>query len=129
MDFDERVIQRAHVTAAVEKYLSSPMKHPPARSAFIVIGEQNLPAKFILRLAFEIATGFLPHPETLTGGKASIRVLKNLGFENAVFEKQSVVVDGIRSRAQEERRCAKSCQSDGAWWRLRRNWTGFACPT
>ena len=86
MDFDERVIRKEHVLAAIKKYLSAPINHYPAKSAFLVHKDQKLPAKFILRLAFEIATGHMPHPETLTGGKASIRVLQQLGF-NTRYEK------------------------------------------
>jgi hypothetical protein len=103
MDFDERVLRREHVLKAIEKYLSSPGKHHPAKSAFLIHKEFKLPAKFIIRSAFEIATGHMPHPETLTGGKASIRVLQKLGFDNAVYEKQNVV-GGTRNVTKSVRR-------------------------
>ncbi len=103
MDFDERVIKREHVLEAIEKYLSVPMNHHPAKSAFLIYKDCKLPAKFILRLAFEIATGQMPHPETLTGGKASIRVLRGLGFENALYEKKNVV-GGKRNEIKSARR-------------------------
>ena len=103
MDFDERVIQKEHVLSAIEKYISAPTNHHPAKSAFIIHKDRKLPAKFIIRLAFEIATGHMPHPETLTGGKASIRVLQNLGFDNAVYEKQNVV-GGKRNEVKSARR-------------------------
>lgn len=103
MDFDERLIRREHVLRAREKFLSSPTKHHPAKSAFLIHEEHKLPAKFIIRSAFEIATGHLPHPETLTGGKASIRVLRNLGFHNAIYEKQNVT-GGKRNVAKSARR-------------------------
>jgi hypothetical protein len=103
MDFDERVIRKEHVLAAIEKYLSAPMNHHPAKSAFLIYKDCKLPAKFILRLAFEIATGHMPHPETLTGGKASIRVLQGLGFDNAIYEKRNVV-GGKRNEVKSARR-------------------------
>lgn len=103
MDFDERIIQKEHVLSAIAKYLATPAKHHPAKSAFLIHENQKLPAKFIIRLAFEIATGHMPHPETLTGGKASIRVLQNIGFENAVYEKQNVV-GGKRNIVKSARR-------------------------
>lgn len=103
MDFDERVIRKGHVLAAIEKYLSAPMNHHPAKSAFLIYKERKLPAKFILRLAFEIATGHMPHPETLTGGKASIRVLQGLGFDNAIYEKRNVF-GGKRNEVKSARR-------------------------
>ena len=103
MDFDERVIRKEHVLAAIEKYLSAPINHHPAKSAFLIYKDHKLPAKFILRLAFEIATGHMPHPETLTGGKATIRVLQGLGFDNAIYEKQNVV-GGKRNEVKSSRR-------------------------
>ena len=86
MDFDERVILPNHVSQAIESYLSGNFKHAPAKSAFLLHKGKRLPAKYILRLAFKEATGTLPHPETLTGGKASVRVLQNLGFET-IYDK------------------------------------------
>lgn len=103
MDFDERVIHKEHVLAAIEKYLTSPANHRPAKSAFLIHEDRKLPAKHLIRLAFEIATGHLPHPEALTGGKASIRVLQNLGFDNAIYEKQNVV-GGKRNAVKSARR-------------------------
>ncbi len=87
MDFDERVIEHKHVDAAIERYCRERPKHHPARSAFVVSNGEKLPAKQILRMAFEIATEVWPRSETLTGGKASVRVLKKLGFD-AVYEKR-----------------------------------------
>jgi hypothetical protein len=86
MDFDERIIGKKHVSQAIDCYLSGNFKHAPAKSAFLLHKGKRLPAKFILRLAFKEATDLLPHPETLTGGRASIRVLQNLGFE-VIYDK------------------------------------------
>jgi hypothetical protein len=86
MDFDERLIKRENVEKAIEKYLRERPKHTKARSAFLLWGGEKQPAKFILRLAFEDATGTFVVPETLTGGKASVRVLESFGFD-AVYEK------------------------------------------
>ncbi|MFA6224079.1 MAG: hypothetical protein WC647_17395 [Desulfomonilaceae bacterium] len=86
MDFDERVIRRKHVENAIKRYCLERPKHKPARSAFLLWNGEKLPAKYILRLAFQNATGFMPKPETLTGGEASIRVLKDLGFETCYEE-------------------------------------------
>lgn len=86
MDFDERVIERRHVENAISRYRRERPKHRPARSAFLLWKGERLPAKYILRLAFQDATNFMPKPETLTGGEASIRVLKDLGFETRYEE-------------------------------------------
>lgn len=86
MDFDERVIDRKHVENAISRYLRERPKHPRARSAFLLWKGERLPAKYILRLSFQDATGVLPKPETLTGGGACIRVLKALGFQTC-YEK------------------------------------------
>lgn len=84
--FDERMIRKEHVERAINNYLSGNFKHSPARSAFLMFNGQKLPAKFILRLAFLEATGEMVSSESFTGGKASVRVLKNLGFD-AIYEK------------------------------------------
>lgn len=90
MDFDERIIKKDNVLRAIDLYLSGHFKHSPARSAFLLHCSKKLPAKFILRLAFKEATGCMPHPESLTGGRASVRVLQNLGF-NAIYDKQNKI--------------------------------------
>lgn len=81
MDFDERVIKQKNVENAIKRYRLERPKHKPARSAFLLWDGELLPAKYILRLSFYDATGIMPPPETLSGGKASVRVLKELGFE------------------------------------------------
>lgn len=103
MDFDERIIQKANVLRAIDLYLSGHFKHAPARSAFLLNHGKKLPAKFILRLAFKEATGFMPRPETLTGGRASVRVLQNLGF-NAIYDKANRI--GERNPIKNKRRTA-----------------------
>jgi very-short-patch-repair endonuclease len=102
IDFDERIIQKEHVEAAILRYRSSTLKHHPARSAFLYYDGHELPAKFIIRLAFEKATGHLPSPQTLTGGKASVRVLQGLGFD-AQYKKETVI-GGKRNKVKNERR-------------------------
>lgn len=114
MNFDERIITRAHILEAIEKFGINPPPHRPAKSAFLIIDGQKLPAKLILRLAFEIATGHMPRAETLTGGKASIRVLQNLGFSNAVYEKENVV-GGKRNEIKSVRRNALRTTLDQLW--------------
>ncbi len=89
VDFDENLIQAEHVREAVRRFLLDPHPPRPARSAILIHDGRRLPAKHIVRLAFEVATGFLPKPEQLTGGRASVRVLEALGFE-AVFDRTSV---------------------------------------
>lgn len=84
--FDERLIERKHVETAIQKYLTGKYKHYPARSAFLICDGRKLPAKFILRLAFFEATGEMVSSESFTGGRASVRVLKNLGFD-VIYDK------------------------------------------
>jgi len=86
MQFDERLITKEHVEKAIIYYLKARPEHSKARSAFLIHDGIKLPAKFILRLAHKEATGYLPPSETLTGGRASVRILTNLGF-NAIYEK------------------------------------------
>jgi very-short-patch-repair endonuclease len=99
--FDPRQLSREHILAAVKEYRSTPPKHHPARSAFLRVEEKLLPAKQIIRLAFRCATGELPTSEQLTGGRASVQLLRNLGFE-AIYEKQPNV--GNRNKVKNARR-------------------------
>jgi len=86
MQFDERLIRKEHVEKAIIYYLKARPEHSKARSAFLIHDGIKLPAKFILRLAYKEASGYMPPSETLTGGRASVRVLTDLGF-NAIYEK------------------------------------------
>jgi hypothetical protein len=86
MQFDERLIEKEHVDKAIKYYLENRPEHSKARSAFLIHDGIKLPAKFILRLAYKEVSGCMPPSETLTGGRASVRVLTNLGF-NAIYEK------------------------------------------
>lgn len=86
MQFDERLIKKEHVEKAIKYYLQTKPEHSKARSAFLMHDGIKLPAKFILRLAYKEASGYLPPSESLTGGRASVRVLMDLGF-NAIYEK------------------------------------------
>jgi len=99
VDFDERLIQRKHVEKAIARYCRERPKHRPARSAFLIWNKERLPAKYILRLAFYATTGCMPKPETLTGGKASVRVLKDLGFQTCYekLERRSLNRNPIKS--------------------------------
>jgi len=102
MDFDERRIKREHVLAAVKHYLRDKPQHSPAKSAFLIHQKRKLPAKFILRLAFKVATGVMVRCGTLTGGRASVRVLQNLGF-NTIYEKP-LRRNGNRNKVKNARR-------------------------
>ena len=86
MQFDERLIEKEHVDKAIKYYLKYKPEHAKARSAFLIHDGIKLPAKFILRLAYREVSGCMPPSETLTGGRASIRVLADLGF-NTIYEK------------------------------------------
>lgn len=86
MQFDERLIKKEHIEKAIIYYLKARPEHSKARSAFLIHDSIKLPAKFILRLAYKEASGYMPPSEALTGGRASVRVLTNLGF-NAIYEK------------------------------------------
>jgi hypothetical protein len=85
--FDERKLEKHHIEKALEFFINNNPSHFPAKSAFVNYQGRKLPAKFILRLAFKELTGVMPKGEQITGGKASIRVLQNLGFD-AVYEKK-----------------------------------------
>lgn len=86
MIFDERQLTKGHILKAIERYLVERPKHIPARSAFLLFNDEKLPAKYILKMAFAELTGQMPTGEQITGGRASIRVLQNLGF-NTIYEK------------------------------------------
>ncbi|MBA3831223.1 MAG: hypothetical protein H0X34_04915 [Chthoniobacterales bacterium] len=84
--FDERKLTQDNIRRAIERYVAEEPKHHRARSAFLLADGKRLPAKLILRFAFEDLTGTLPAAEQLTGGRASVRVLKRLGFD-AIYDK------------------------------------------
>lgn len=88
MIFDERILEKKHIGSAIERYLKERPKHSHARSAFLIFDNENLPAKYILRLAFEEATGIFPKSEQITGGRASVRILQSLGFQT-IYKKVS----------------------------------------
>jgi len=74
-------ISRKHVVAACRVVLSSGA--PPrraGRSTFLVFEDHHLPAKYVLGLAYEMATGINLEPDEFTGGEATARVLRGLGF-------------------------------------------------
>lgn len=102
VDFDEALIRPHHVQEAIRRFLREPLAVRPARSAFLIHEGQRLPAKAIIRLAFQLATGTLPHSEQLTGGKASVRVLRALGFD-ALYDR-TTVTGGIRNAVKSRRR-------------------------
>jgi hypothetical protein len=79
--FDETKIERRHVQEAIQRFLSNPPDHRAPRSAYLVHAGQRLPAKLLVGMAHEIATGHRPISEEYTGGRASVRVLEKLGFE------------------------------------------------
>ena len=79
--FDERRLKRCHILAAISDYHNNVYHHRPPRSAFLMWKKRRLPAKFILKLAWKQLTGVMPKSEQLTGGRASCRVLGNLGFQ------------------------------------------------
>ena len=87
--FDERLISKHHVEQSVLEYLLLQPKHHPARSAFLIWDGKRLPAKILLRIAFRIATGQEPSAEQLTGGRASVSILENLGFKTLYDKKPS----------------------------------------
>ena len=86
MHFDERQLRSQHINKAIERYMADRPKHPPARSAFLIFKNEKLPAKHILKMAFEELYGIIPNSEQITGGRASVRVLDSLGFDT-IYEK------------------------------------------
>ncbi|MBA3351425.1 MAG: hypothetical protein H0U23_03200 [Blastocatellia bacterium] len=99
--FDPRKLRAEHVVAAIKEYRSAPPKHRPARSAFLLVEGKRLPAKQIICLAFLCATGELPRSEQLTGGRASVQLLRCLGFD-AIYEKRQKT--GNRNKVKNARR-------------------------
>lgn len=99
--FDERLLEKEHIDSAIHRYFREQPKHVPARSAFLIKDNQRLPAKYILRLAFEELTGNFPNSEQITGGKASVKILRELGYE-AIYEK--VARKGNRNEIKSKRR-------------------------
>lgn len=89
MIFDERQLTKHHVLRAIERFFIERPKHFSARTAFLLFDGKKLPAKYILRQAFWELTGQMPTGEQITGGRASVRVLNNLGF-NVIYEKPPI---------------------------------------
>lgn len=79
VDFTQ--LQSSHVMAAAQHVLSHGVpREREARSTWVTFQGTRIPAKYLLGLAYEFATGVRLRPDQFTGGEAAIRVLKGLGF-------------------------------------------------
>ena len=74
-------IQLPHVHEACRRVVRDgvPLERR-GRSTYVVFEGQRLPAKYVLGLAYEIATGETLSPERYHGGDATARILRRLGL-------------------------------------------------
>lgn len=79
------------VAACRETLVSGAPANRTSKSTFVIFEGHQLPAKYVLGRAYEIATGRTLAPEDYTGGEATARILQNLGFQ--------VIVGGRARRA------------------------------
>ncbi|MFO8073789.1 MAG: hypothetical protein R6V85_18155, partial [Polyangia bacterium] len=75
------VLTKRHVTAACRQVIRDGVPARRAgRSTFLQFEGHSLPAKYVLGLAYELATGNTLGPDDFTGGDATAVVLRQLGF-------------------------------------------------
>lgn len=82
MSADFTRVTAAHVERACRRAIEDGVPAGrQARSTFLVFEGRHLPAKYVLGLAYELATGRTLGPEGYTGGPVSGSVLERLGFQ------------------------------------------------
>ena len=81
MKINWKILRKEHVQKAIEKFLLNPSSYPKARTTFLKYKDKELPAKHILGMAYEIATGTFPSKDDYSGGDETEHILRNLGFE------------------------------------------------
>jgi hypothetical protein len=74
-------VKPEHVLAAIQKYDKEEIDAPPAKNTFLLHEGQRYPAKHILGMAFEIATGSKIRKNEYSGGDETAKILRSLGFE------------------------------------------------
>lgn len=76
------VLTKRHVTATCRQVIRDGVPARRAgRSTFLQFEGHSLPAKYVLGLAYELATGTPLSPDDFTGGDASADILRQLGFQ------------------------------------------------
>jgi very-short-patch-repair endonuclease len=82
MSADFSCVTVTHVERACRRVLKDGVPAGrKARSTFLVFEGQQLPAKYVLGLAYELATGRTLGPDDYTGGPISGAILERLGFQ------------------------------------------------
>jgi hypothetical protein len=82
MSADFRCVKYDHVALACRRAIEDGVPAGrQARSTFVTFEGQCLPAKYVLGLAYELATGQTLSPNDYTGGFASGTTLEHLGFQ------------------------------------------------
>ena len=75
-------VQRRHVLEACRKYDSrEELPSASPRSTFLKVDGRTYPAKFVLGLAYKLATGMELTPDDFSGSDYSARRLRCLGFD------------------------------------------------
>ena len=74
-------IRPEHVTSACEKLLADHARSP-VRGIAVVFRGKAIPAKFVLRLAYQLANGLEPGaPLKFSSGEGTIQRLRKLGLD------------------------------------------------
>lgn len=101
---DWSFVKKEHVTEACNLYDAGyRLPSHPARNTFLLFQNNKYPAKFILGLAYELATGQKLRPsEDYSGGKESASFLSNMGFEvefrGNLFSQSSPTISSVQSQ-------------------------------
>ena len=78
MNINFDLLKSDHVLKAIKEFFLKFPDHPKARTTFLKFNNNELPAKFILGLAYEIATGIKLEKEEYSGGDQTAKILREL---------------------------------------------------
>ncbi len=83
MPADWTLVEREHVEKACRLFdAGDELPTRPAKNTFLIVDQRAYPAKFILGVAYRLATGKTLNPSTeYSGGLETARRLQSLGFE------------------------------------------------
>lgn len=81
MKISFELLTKGHVLKAIEEFLTKNPNHPKARTTFLKYKNHELPAKYILGLAYKIATGIELKKDEYSGGDQTSKILTELGFD------------------------------------------------
>ena len=95
MAIDFNVVKAKHVNDACRKVITEGIpRGRQGRSTFIKYKSHLLPAKYVLGIAYKLATGEELSPDDYSGGLATAKVLEGVGFAVVHPDKKTVKTKG-----------------------------------